>query len=920
MPLSPDKLEKLLRSGEPAAVQKFFQGTSEPERRAVAPQVIAWCKRLELQWRARFNKKAAAEIQRTGAIENWDDLLPAAHLAALASAIPREIRSLEHYGFVPEEACAAVLADRRPPWADEYAELLCEGELHTFGGNWKHVRALVNAGVCRPPKHENYVLQALNGIWPRFEKGRTSPPLVDLLLQERDWLESDFWRLFELDGNGEVSLTSCEKYRASRGTWTDAIVELSHRGVLSRDRLLDSSLAALSRDFIQFRAGWFSRFHEALKPAPAERVARADAYLHLLASSIPPTVAFAVDAVAIADKNKPLLAATLARALQPALSARGKAVANKALRILDVAAKREPTARELVCVAVVPGLLHEAVDVQKAVFDFLDRYGHKQDAGLRQKLHEVGSAVAASLKSRLAAWLGDSPARTNRTVEPAAAAERQMVVSRIDPSRALPPLDDLDDLIHAASAMLEEPGDPDEIERVLDGVCRLCDQRPPDFEKRTGPLLQRARKRLGSAATLDRGLAMFLMTWIDGSDAFTEAPEALGCGWNQYAFLFCRLRLIGRHVLTRRTMPLLSAPTHAGGWIEPRVLVERWLMWQKSGIEMDSHEQVLALLRMAPEGRDEAIRAAKAVEGDAGEALRFALGEPLETGRHPSVWLAAWRSRQPFGDLPEFEAKYPGLGPDAGTGARYAWSAEGQWKQSGDVKWTQLELAMRTEPQPPRAVIDDLLPVLFHRMWEVSEEGAKYLMRWATHLWPANREATFFRGAKRLEISLVYADVGDRELCAYVEPLAEPHTEFRPMACLLLALSFAAQDAALRGHAQDALIAAIAEGRLNVEELGGTMAKLLETRLSKFVRWAKGLREVARISPEHARAAADLIARSLHGDPSCAPRDVSALLEVLLELRSEIGGGLNDARATKYLEGLTSGGKTKKLAKQILAL
>ena len=90
------------------------------------------------------------------------------------------------------------------------------------------------------------------------------------------------------------------------------------------------------------------------------------------------------------------------------------------------------------------------------------------------------------------------------------------------------------------------------------------------------------------------------------------------------------------------------------------------------------------------------------------------------------------------------------------------------------------------------------------------------------------------------------------------------------------------------------------------------MTQLLDTGLSKFTRWAKGLRDVARVSPKHTRAAAELIARSLHGDASCAPRDVGTLLEVLLELRSEIGGGLDDARAREYLAALTAGGRLGK--------
>jgi hypothetical protein len=199
------------------------------------------------------------------------------------------------------------------------------------------------------------------------------------------------------------------------------------------------------------------------------------------------------------------------------------------------------------------------------------------------------------------------------------------------------------------------------------------------------------------------------------------------------------------------------------------------------------------------------------------------------------------------------------------------------------------------------------------------EDSEMPLIRWAMQLWPANREASFARGARRLETAVNYADVTDRDFCAYLEPLVDPYTEFRPMACLALALGLAAEDAALRGHAQDGLVAAIAEGRLNVAELGATMARLLDTGFNKLARWAKALREVARVSAGHARAAAQLIERSFHGDPAKAPRDISAFLESLVELLSETGSRLSDPSARSYLAALTTGGKTAKLVKQLLS-
>lgn len=922
-----DQLRSILRKGQVEQVVTFFHGRPEAERRSLSPIIINWCKLLALNWRGTYNKKAAAEVEMLGPIKNWSELMPAAHAAALASATLAEIKSLERHGFVPPEAVEAILADRRPPWINDYAELLCEGELRTFGGNWKRTRALVRASLCQPPKHENYVLEALNCIWPRYEKGKEQPRLVDLLLKERDWLESDFWRLFEVEGNGEVSLANCEKYSKSKDTWTDALVELSRRGVLPRDQLLDASLEALSRDFIQFRAGWFSRFHEALEPTTAERAARIDVYLRLLASSIPPTAAFAVNAVSIVEKAKPLATAKLIAALQPALTAKGKAVVKCAVQLLERAAVREPNSQQAICMAAISALLNEAVEVQKAVLDLLDRHGDRQDPVLRSKLAELEGAVAASLKSRLASWLGKP---TCRAKAPAATRETDIpreLFNCIDPARAIQPITSLDDLIHTTAALLEEPANPTEIERVLDGISRLCDQRPPDFEQRTGPLRKRAlktRDNPGAAwsrkPALARGLAMLFLTWITGANEFTEEPEGLAHGQNQYAFLLRRLMVMGRRVQARSAMPLLSAPTHLGGWIEPCVLVKRWQAWQKSEFKMHEHDQVLALLRLAPEGREKALETAKNLRGESGQALQFALGHEHSTGTNAALWLAAWRSRKPHGDLPEFEAKHPRLGPDAGVGAQYSWKARSERRQHADQAWTSLQFELTTQPQFPKKVDDALLPVLFHGPWQTGEEGEKNMIRWAAQLWPANRESIFAFACKRLEASVGYADANDREYCAYVEPLAEPHTELRPMACLALALCLAAQDSALRGHGQDGLVAAIAETRLDVNELGGAMARLLDTGINKFARWAKSLREVARVSPAHARAVADLLAHALHGDPSKAPRDINALLELLFELLSEIGGKLDDQRARDYLDALPAGGKTARLSKEILTL
>jgi len=146
----------------------------------------------------------------------------------------------------------------------------------------------------------------------------------------------------------------------------------------------------------------------------------------------------------------------------------------------------------------------------------------------------------------------------------------------------------------------------------------------------------------------------------------------------------------------------------------------------------------------------------------------------------------------------------------------------------------------------------------------------------------------------------------------------DAHTAMGPMACLALGLGLAAEGAALRGHAQEALIAVITDGRLVPAELGATLSRLLDTGFNKLCRWAKSLGEVARVSAGHAAAVAALLQHALAGDPKQAPRDTSALLELLVELQSQTGTPLQVPATRTYLAALTAGGKTARLVKQLL--
>jgi hypothetical protein len=657
MPRSAEDLTKLLTTGGTDECLAFFAGMPEAERRKLA-------KTAEEAFRI-ARRRRVVEVQ-PGTFQ-WNPVMTTAAIAVCATCSISTLKSLGWQAVPGEDDLVRVFTDRRPKWLNQYAEFLLDQEFP----RWRSVRLLMKAGLCRKPQHENYVLGMLHHFQgAAFYLGKDCG-VLDTLLEEPDLLE-DVWRLFELEGGGEYSLAAHDKYRKQPADrWDRSLAELSRRGILPRERLLDASLDALDRGFAQFRVGWFSSFHELLEPTIDERIARTDKYLHLLASPIPPTVSFALKAISLIDRQTPLESGRLIEALRPVLIARQKAPVKSALKLLAKVATRDPRAAGHVAEASADTLMHEAPDLQSAALDLIEKHGSPDDAAVREAVTRRADAVAASLRKRVNSWLGTEAADDSESedlpspavqvdlkslkeraaripaewrdlagIDQALAALEQgrielsacrfdgTEIPRLDSEGVIVPLKNLDELIDAAALAIEAADDYDGIERVFDGISRLCDQRPADFDQRTGPLGKRCRQVLErwqlppfeTEEPLVQLLGVLLAwvcrdveayrsclrsRWYNTVSTRLLAGEALGR----------RARALAERAAKGDVRPLLSAPPHAGGWIAPLALAER--IRRFPAVEKaDDFDKVLALLRLAPDCRTEALEHLNGVRGE----------------------------------------------------------------------------------------------------------------------------------------------------------------------------------------------------------------------------------------------------------------------------------------------------------------
>jgi Family of unknown function (DUF6493) len=543
-----------VEAGDAERARDLVVQATEKERRLAAKEIG------DRHWSLRASWNRKEDAKRRAAVVAW-----------LGTATARQVAgdwwSLEHGSVDRRERALLheVLAARGRAFAETVARNAVDDGVQRM---WPLVRVAVQEGLIDRPEDDVYVRGMVNSLaWNTPQVGAT----YDALLADPELLEIDLWRLFEVDCSSELSNatgweTDEKGAYAGRGEnrWEWALVRLAAEERIDRQRLLDASLGTLLRDFRPSMVGWYAKLHEALEPTDEERRLRIDTYLSLLASPAPAAIKEGLTGLRAVEAAVPV--DDLARAAAGPLTQKQKNLAVDMLRLLAQAAKREPNGRPALLEAAALGLGHERADVQERALALLERY---PDEAPRAALLGLADTVAAQLRPRAHALTGIAaepvPVPVQRPVAPPAAPAPT-------PLAPLAPVESVDELIELAGFLLEGQGTGDDVERLLDGVSRLCDQRPQGFERRVAGLRKRVEDvswwQFGSSAADSVGVVV--RAWVTGRRTRGLKPVETLLG-----FLAERALEVAARAARRSPRPLLAFPTHAGGRIDPQVLVER---------------------------------------------------------------------------------------------------------------------------------------------------------------------------------------------------------------------------------------------------------------------------------------------------------------------------------------------------------
>ncbi|MEM9502169.1 MAG: DUF6493 family protein, partial [Pseudomonadota bacterium] len=614
----------------------------------------------------------------------------------------------------------AILSDRKPEWLGDWVD-------HELEKEWTHlefstIRAWVKSGACAKPTVDGYYQQFAahmmsTGFYSRH--GETVPPISRQLLAEPDLLD-DIEGLFRVETNAFNTNSWFQKGASDEWeTWTDALLKLSEGGHYSRDKLLDHAVTGLRADIKQNQLSGYAKFFKAMKPTKDEMIARQGAIIDLLCHKVGLVQKFAVDTLAKIEASDAFDTGPALRELPAVFAAPAKGTAISALKLLEKMLKRSanqgaPDATALE--AVVEALPHENGDVQAKAMALLADHAAALDDPLWDRVEDASGFIAATHQRSFADLLAKS-GRASDAPEPAPTdthnyepLSEDLLANRVlfEEDR-IEPIATLDELIDAAFHAVEVVDGPDEIERIIDAISRMADQRPADFEERVAPMLHRLYDQssgFGQNGLMSVGIGVgdavraFVYSWASRT---LRGPVKGHLKYyskeNTFVPVIGHLHAMAQRVVQGIAKQPLSTPTHRGGWIDPLVWVERLKDRAHEAGALGSIDLHRSLVRLAPDNRADALQSLADMPGDLGRVARFALGgedhPAKDDAKHYAAWLCAARSCDPARDWSEDFVAMRVEDTQAGgvRPARFEWRTSHTKESYQDMRWKNANLS-----------------------------------------------------------------------------------------------------------------------------------------------------------------------------------------------------------------------------------
>ncbi|MBE8714885.1 DUF6493 family protein [Sphingobacterium hungaricum] len=516
-------------------------------------------------------------------------------------------------------------------------------------------------------------------------------------------------------------------------------------------------------------------------------------------------------------------------------------------------------------------LKHQA-SVDENLSDKLNTYSAQMLGSIAQDLKSLmGAGQTAYSEEEILATLS-SDAQESYTYQPQSA---EKLVQKINyPSSWNDILFQVGHVIHTIDEV--------QMEILMNAWMMHSSEFPEDYKKQLEPYVEKLKKTYVESNWFAHFSSIFISRYYDVSKIFYDNNRHSNHSRNANTVNDI-LVLIQQRMFSNIQLPLLSLPTHEPFWIDPVVLIERILDYEKQAVEIDLLDLSIALSRTVRENLQQAETKLVAVKDEkVRQILSYALGFENQLAVTKKSWLSSiigssnskdadwigiWatvaRSNYPEGIFDEFEETALKDAPYAVRDFRPEIKIEAfyyDYYNYTTKKPHYMGEAIKA-PLPPFKEY----PKTFLYAKEIFNRGnnpfSSYYMLsldvpYAYSLMPQNPDSvSFIYGVayNSMSSNITKSSKSLLELMLY------PFFEFSKHSLLFLATSCFGADKLVRATCVEVLIQTIAENRLPIVEMSNFYAFLLNGNYGPYTRFVEVLEQCKDVSAKQNDALFQLI-------------------------------------------------------------
>ncbi|MFI1770658.1 DUF6493 family protein [Thalassobellus citreus] len=498
--------------------------------------------------------------------------------------------------------------------------------------DYEKTMTLFKKGLLQP-SHELILARLPNAIveskWENNKNRSFYKP--EVLFKHKETLDEHIWFLFEEESgiNNYYNYLHLENYKGGNDIWIDTISNLTNDDKLNRKKVLIATICSATKGFNKTLSGWFFDLLIKLTPTIEEILSLQNEFFAALNSPHSKVVNTVLKYFKTVADHKKFKYKVFIENSSIQLNSETKSVVNSTLMILDKIVKAHKASRISVCKKASEALITVDEKIQLRAAKIIEKHGDPKKQELLDEISLYTDSLFHSSKETLKSYITSEEEAEDHVFD----VEESKLLTE---ENKLPTYETLDDLIFFVSQVIDN-NEVYHIDLLLSYLPKLNLLLNKDNVSKLEPIFKRSldlsmnfdgwNSQIGSleseAAYYINDFAEILMKKYPAElqsfrktkdqkikklkeDRFYKSrykenlkeiehqtiPDYI---YQIHHFLFIKSKSFIKRGLT---LDLLSTPTHAPCWVDPVVLIDRIISYEKSDEEINLYDMQIAFGRL----------------------------------------------------------------------------------------------------------------------------------------------------------------------------------------------------------------------------------------------------------------------------------------------------------------------------------